>query len=95
MNRRCKQCGFECSSIWALKAHYEQNPEHKPKQYARKPKTPTTRSASDLIHDGEQLIKDALKQIDFERDELHRKLLTLDDIAAKYKKVLNPNGTIH
>lgn len=33
--------------------------------------------------------KKALAQVDSERDELHRKLLDLDDKAAKLKKVLD------
>jgi len=41
---------------------------------------------------GEELIKEALREVDAERNKMQQRLLELDDLAAKYRKVLNPNS---
>lgn len=52
-----------------------------------KPKS-SNKSAIDMILDAQQQIKQALSKIDEERAQIQQRLLDLDTMAAKYKKLI-------
>lgn len=83
----CKQCDdkpqFQGRS--ALLAHYKVNhPSLKP---AKEPKTCTTTPVMDAIHAAEKVLRNSVKDLEFERNQLHQRLLELDTLIAKYSKV--------
>jgi hypothetical protein len=53
-------------------------------RYSKKDRLP----AMDAILAGVQQIRDALKDVDTERNILQQKLLDLDNLAAKYRKLI-------
>ena len=89
-NTHCLICGFDASSVYFLTKHRK---EKHPETYHARTK-PVVEEGSTLakFQQGEQLIKTALRDIDLERNILQQKLLDLDNLAAKYKAVINPNG---
>lgn len=49
---------------------------------------PSANSAYEKIHAAEQSIKDALKDLDIERNALHQRIIELDNMIAKYRKMI-------
>jgi hypothetical protein len=90
--QHCKHCNAQVKgSLWMLRKHVIA--VHPEKFRGRLPgaKDEST-TATDMFHHGQELIKKALKAVDTERDALMIKVRELDDLAAKYRKVINPNA---
>jgi hypothetical protein len=89
-NTHCSICGFDATSVYFLTKHRKE--KHPETYYARTKPVVEEGSTLAKFQQGEQLIKAALRDIDVERNILQQKLLDLDNLAAKYKAVINPNG---
>ena len=88
---KCKICGDEVTSSYFLTKHRKEKHPLEFQRYSKKARVEVG-SSSEMFHQGEELIRKALREVDTERNAIQQKLLELDSIAAKYKKLLNPNA---
>lgn len=85
MNEKCKYCDFIGTNTYQVVKHrWEAHPETCHKSH----KTTLIGDAMTALNAGRQQIITAIKQMEFERESLHKKVLEYDDTIAKYRKLL-------
>lgn len=77
---RCKKCSQTGIGMSWLRTHYRDVHGHKYNS-ARKSKEP----ALERIQAIEKSIKEAVDELEHERDQIHKRLLELDDLIGRYR----------
>ena len=84
---KCSICGEELTSqYWLAKHRKEQHPESVRKYGVKSPPPPSSALDKILLH--QRGIQEALREVETERADIQKKLLLLDDLIAKYKKLI-------
>lgn len=89
--KTCKICQATFQGGYALHKHRKSaHPESFRGRKDNEPKKALTGLAQLNAIQGE--VQKAIDLAEFERDELHRKIIEYDDTIARYKKMLERNG---
>jgi hypothetical protein len=89
-NYTCKQCGTSVLGRGAMRQHYaEFHPDYiSPAKAKKQLQQVAGQSVMDKILTAEATMRDAVKDLEFERLTISNRLRELDDMIAKYKKLI-------